>query len=220
MTSLRWTPPLGLDPTPAQARRWLADELQGRDYQQTWPGAVVRWVLDHLAAFFDAVSRAADGISVLGTVLVAIAVIALLVWVLPKVRREAALEWDGSGGAVLDDLSRTPQWYRQLAAQAAAEGRYHDAVLDGFRAIAQDMSDRTLLEDAPGRTAHEVGLAVARAFPDHAAELGQAADAFDAVRYGHRSATPEQAEDVRELDAELVRARPLLPTSLPQDLAV
>ena len=86
-----------------------------------------------------------------------VVVIALLVWVLPKVRRESFVP--ASDGTVLEDLTITPRFYRGLAAQALRDGRYDDAVLDGFRAIAKDMSSRTLLDDAPGRTAHERGHA-------------------------------------------------------------
>jgi len=151
-------------------------------------------------------------------VLVALIVIALLVWVLPKVRRESVAA--ASDGDVLEDLTITPRTYRDRAAQAFAEGRYDDAALDGFRAIAKDMSDRTLLDDAPGRTAHEVSLALAQPFPGHADRLAQAANVFDAVRYGHRGATADQATEVQRLDAELVRTRPALATSPLQDLPV
>ena len=100
------------------------------------------------------------------------------------------------------------------------DGRYDDAVLDGFRAIAKDMSDRTLLDDAPGRTAHEVSLALASPFPDHADRLARAADLFDSVRYGHRRANADQAGQVQHLDAELVTTRPLLAASPLLDLPV
>jgi len=145
-------------------------------------------------------------------------VIALLAWVLPKVRRESVVA--ASDGAVLEDVAITPRFYRDLAAEALRDGRYDDAVLNGFRAIAKDMSDRTLLDDAPGRTAHEVSLALASPFPSHADRLAQAADLFDSVRYGHRRATADQAGQVQHLDTELVKARPALAASLLEDLSV
>jgi hypothetical protein len=219
MTAFSWSPQDGLDPTPGEARKWLADELNGQPYGQSWLSSLTRWVADRLASLFDAVGRAADsGLSLLVTVLVAFAVIALLVWVLPKVRRESVVA--GPDGAVLDDLTITAETYRKLAAQALADGRYDGAVLDGFRAIAKDMSDRTLLDDAPGRTAHEVSLTVGRAFPAHAGRLAQAADVFDAVRYGHRRATADQANQIRQLDTELIGTRPVLTSSLPREIPV
>lgn len=218
MTPWSWSPQRALDPTPAQARQWLSDELRGADYQDPWLTSVIRWVLDHLRALFDGASGANSAVSPVITVVVALVVIALIVWVLPKVRRESAVA--RTDGAVLDDLTITAGTYRKLAAQALAEGRYDDAVLDGFRAIAKDTNDRTLLDDAPSRTAHEVSLALAPPFPDHADRLAQAADVFDAVRYGHRRATADQAGQVQRLDTELVRTRPLLAASPLQDLPV
>jgi len=219
MTPPRWPPQRGLDPTPTEARDWLSDELRGSDYQDPWLESVVRWIIDQLRALFDGANRLANGgVSTVITVLVALVVIALLVWVLPKVRRERAVT--GADGAVLEDLSITARTYRDRAAQAIRDGRLDDAVLDGFRAIAKDMSDRTLLDDAPGRTAHEVGLALASPFPDHAERLARAADVFDSVRYGHRRATADQAVEVQQLDAELVKARPVLTASSLQDVPV
>jgi len=183
----------GLDPSPAQARDWLARELHSSRYRDPWLNSAIRWIADQLRRL-----------------------LALLGWVLPKVRRESAAA--SPRGAVLEDLSITPAFYRSLAARALREGRYDDAVLDGFRAIARDMSDRTLLDDAPGRTAHEVSQALASPFPDHGDRLAVAADLFDAVRYGHRQATVEQAGVVQHLDAELVTTRPSplpLPLSSP-----
>lgn len=210
MTNATMTPPSwsllrGLDPTPPQAREWLKQELGGSDYQSSWLDSVIRWVTDQLGRLVDG-ARSLAGLSPVITVLLAIVVIALLVWVLPRVRREQAAA--APAGAVLEDLTITARLYRDRAAQAVREGRYDDAVLDGFRAIARDMSDRRVLDDAPGRTAHEVSLALASTFPDHAAPLARAANLFDAVRYGHRRANADQAGRIHQLDTDLTTTRP------------
>lgn len=207
MTLAGWSLVGGLDPTPPQARDWLRQELQGPEYRSPWLDSVLRWFTDQIRKLFEGASQLA-GLSPLITVLIALVVIALLVWVLPRVRRERRVA--GSDWAVLDDVTVTARHYRDQAAQALRDGRYDDAVLDGFRAIAKDMSDRGVLEDAPGRTAHEVSLALASPFPDHADRLALAADLFDSVRYGHRRASPHQAVQIQELDAELVASHPLL----------
>jgi Domain of unknown function (DUF4129) len=204
-----WSPQRVLDPTPAEARDWLDRELQGADYRESWLDSALRWIVDHLLSGEGlGVSTA---VSLVTTVLVALVVIALLAWVLPKVRRESRAAH--SDGAVLEDLTISARTYRDRTAQALRDGRYDDAVLDGFRAIAKDMSDRTLLNDAPGSTAHEASVALAPCFPDHADRLAQAADLFDAVRYGHRRASADQAGQVQRLDAELVTTRPVLAAS-------
>jgi Domain of unknown function (DUF4129) len=214
MTPASWPPHHGLDPTPPQARGWLEQELHRSDYQSPWLSSVFRWVLDQLSKLLDGVGLLPPVIAVL----VVLVVIALLAWVLPKVRRESVDS--RADHAVLEDLTTTARTYRDRAAEALRDGRYDDVVLDGFRAIAKDMSDRTVLDDAPGRTAHEASLALAPCFPDQADRLARVADLFDAVRYGHRHATADQAGQVQHLDAELVTTRPVLAASPLQDQPV
>lgn len=207
MTLASFSPGRGLTPSPPEARSWLRQELSGPDYQGSWLDAVIRWVVDQARKILDGAGHLA-GLSPVITVLIALVVIALLGWVVPRVRREPGVT--APGGAVLQDATITARRYRELALRAVQDGRYDDAVLDGFRAVAKDMSDRSLLDDAPGRTAHEVSLALAKPFPDHADRLARAADLFDSVRYGHRRAGAPQAGQILELDADLVSSRPLL----------
>lgn len=217
MAPLSWTLLHGLDPTPPEARTWLRQELDDSDYQSPWLDTMSRWIVDQLRKLLEGAGHLTD-LSPVITVLMALVVIALLVWVVPKVRREPAIAV--SGGAVLEDVTTTARRYRDQAAQALRDGRYDEAVLDGFRAIAKDTSDRRVLNDAPGRTAHEVSLALASPFPDHTDRLSRAADLFDAVRYGHRRASARQASQIHELDAELVTTRPQLPASSLEGMSV
>jgi Domain of unknown function (DUF4129) len=209
MTPASWSPLRSLDPSPAEAQKWLSDELHRSDYHNPWLDSALRWIVDQLSKLLDGANTVANGgLSMVVTVLVALVAITLLVWVLPKVRREQVVAHPD--GAVIVDPTITAGTYRDLAARALANGRYDTAVLEGFRAIAKDMSDRTLLDDAPGLTAHEVSLELSRPFPDFAGRLAQSANLFDAVRYGHRSATEDGAAQVLRLDSELSKARPVL----------
>ena len=219
MTPASWSPLRGLDPSPAEARKWLSDELHRSDYHNPWLDSALRWIVDQLTKLLNGANTLANGgLSLVVTVLVALVAITLLVWVLPKVRREPVVP--RPDGRVIMDPTITASTYRQLASRALADGRHDTAVLEAFRAIAKDMSDRTLLDDTPGRTAHEVSLELSRPFPDFADRLGQSANLFDAVRYGHRSATRAQAGMVLNLDAELAKARPLLLALPLQDVPV
>ena len=217
MTPPGWGPLRGVSPGPPQAREWLKQELQGTEYRSPWLDSVLRWITDLVSRLLDG-ARNLAGLSPLITALIALSVIAFLVWVLPRVRREPVAS--ASTGAVLQDLTITSRHYRDLASQSLREGRFDDAVLDGFRAIARDMSDRAVLNDAPGRTAHEVSLALASPFPGHADRLAGAADLFDSVRYGHRRANADQATRIHRLDAELAATRPILALSPPPGLPV
>jgi len=210
MTSPSWSLVRGLNPTPPEARNWLKQELHGSDYQSPWLDSLSRWITDQLGKLLDGASHLA-GLSPAITALIALVVIALLAWILPKVRRERVVT--GSDGVVLEDVTITARLYRSMAAQAIRDGRYDDAVLDRFRAIAKDMSDRRVLNDAPGRTAHEVSVTLASPFPDHADRLARAADLFDSVRYGHRHASAHQAGQIQDLDAKLVTTRPIFLTA-------
>ena len=198
--------PRALDPGPDQARSWLREELRAATYhQEPLLDRLWRWVMDRLDALSSPSGHLGSTptvVTVLGTLLVA----GLVLWVLPRVRRERSLR--RSTGAVLEDPRVSAAQYRERAATARAAGRYGEAVLDSFRAIARDMGNRTLLEDAPGLTAHEVSVAVATAFASHAGELARAADLFDSVRYGNGTASAQEAEDVAALDTALARSRP------------
>ena len=211
MTSPSWSLVRGLNPTPPEARNWLKQELHGSDYQSPWLDSLSRWITDQLGKLLDGASHLA-GLSPAITALIALVVIALLAWILPKVRRERVVA--GSDGVVLDDVTITARLYRSMAAQAIRDGRYDDAVLDRFRAIAKDMSDRRMLDDAPSCTAHEVSMALASNFPEQADRLARAADLFDSVRYGHRRTGAYQAGQIQALDTELVTVRPLPMTSV------
>ena len=213
MTPASWSLARGLNPTPPEARTWLRQELHRADYQSSWLDSASRWISEQLRKLIEGAGNL-SGVSPAITALIAVIVIALLVWVLPRVRREPVAA--RAGDAVLDDLTITSRRYRDLSAQALREQRYDDAVLDGFRAIAKDMSDRGVLDDSPGRTAHEVSLALTSPFPKHGERLVRAGDLFDSVRYGHHRSDAAHARQVVDLDAELSRTRPLLMASWPK----
>ncbi|MBC7558782.1 MAG: hypothetical protein H7270_05375, partial [Dermatophilaceae bacterium] len=76
-----------MSPGPPQAREWLKQELQGTEYRSPWLDSVLRWITDLVSRLLDG-ARNLAGLSPLITALIALSVIAFLVWVLPRVRRE------------------------------------------------------------------------------------------------------------------------------------
>ncbi|HEX8972600.1 DUF4129 domain-containing protein [Oryzihumus sp.] len=202
--------PRALEPSPGQARAWLRQELTRPAYHHQAPllQRIMDWLQEQWNRLFEQSQTSAAGWSPLVTAVVAAAVIALLAFVLPRVRRERRLP--GRGAAVLTDPLTTAAMYRARVAAALAEGRFDDALADAYRALTREATDRTLLEDTPGSTAHEVALALVPRFPDEVDALRRAADRFDAVRYGERHLGRADAEEVVALDARLTRARPVL----------
>lgn len=196
-------------PDGEQARRWLERELADPVYHQR--PSLLRRLLDWLGELF----AGADGVPLgnLGTVLVVVAVLAALVLiaflVTGPVRRARRR---GRAGSVLDaDDRRTAADLRAAADAAAGRGDWSAAVSDRFRAVVRTLEERTVLDERPGRTAHEAVEAAGLRLPALANDLRDAGRLFDDVVYGHR--TPRAADDavLRELDARSSAARPALP---------
>ena len=121
-------------------------------------------------------------------------------------RREARART--APAAVLGSERLTAAQFRYRSGLALEQGRYAAAVVDAMRAIAQSAAERTLLDETPSLTAHEVALGMLDAFPAHGPELRWAADLFDSVAYGRLDAERRDAERIIALEAGLVRTRP------------
>ncbi len=199
-----------LDPSNEQARRWLEEELTASRYNAQ-PS-----ILERLNELLDRLLNARPegglpGVAVPIAVGLVVAVLALVLW---RVLRRDVGRSAGGGSSRTLDVPDVPAATLRAAARAALErGDLDAAGLDGVRAIARAGVERVLLDDAPGRTAHEVAQLLGVPFPGEHAPLADAADAFDAVRYGDRRATAEQARAVLDLDARLAAARPERPTT-------
>jgi len=204
--SARWLvgePPL--DPSGEEGRRWLEDELARPRYdveESLW-----RRFVDWLLGGVDG----AGGLPVsVGLVLVVLALAALGV-VLGRVLRPEARARPGAGSAsVLDDSGLDAAAYRARAAGAARRRDWDGVVVDTYRAVVAGAVERAVLDDLPGRTAHEAGEELGRAYPAEASTLRETAAVFDRVRYGHDSADEKAAMDVLALDDRIARARPVL----------
>lgn len=209
LSALAATLPARLDPGNGEARRWLEQELADPAYRDTRDpvrralAAFERWLEDLLSG----VSGPDDPLPSVVAGVVALALLALAVFALRHVRRRGRLSED-SPPPVLGTERLTAAQYRERARGALAQGRYAACVLDAVRAIASGAVERTLLEDAPSLTAHEIATRLSAVFPSHADRLRAAADRFDAVAYGEQEATRAEAESLLALETELAAARP------------
>jgi hypothetical protein len=190
-----------LTPSGDDARSLLRRELLHPDYHQE--NLVLR-LLDWLARLLDrglAAARETPPLTTFAAMLVGLLLVAALAWLATRARRSRRAP--ARRGAVLADEQVTSAQLRARAEQALAEGRYSEALVDAFRAVARGQVERDRIDDVPGATAHEVALALAEVFPECAADLHRCAGLFDLVLYGGRAATREQAVDLLGLDGRL-----------------
>lgn len=206
---------LGLDPDDDQARQWLEQELAKAQYNR--PESFVRAALTWLGEQLDRLAAGLPASPALSTILLVVVLGVAAVVVLFAVRgtrRNQRLREPGQG-SVLDEPGVSAAQYRARAQRALQLGDWDTAVLDAYRAIAASAQERTLIDEGPGLTAHEIATGLRDRFPGHAESLGRSADTFDVVRYGHRHVDADTARAVVELDRELSRTRPrhVVPTA-------
>jgi hypothetical protein len=193
-----------LQPSGDEGRRLLRDELVRGDYHRHLLQRILGWLWRRLEGGVGAASGT-NGVTAFVTMLIGAVLLVGLVVLLSRVRRDrrqrAAVQ------AVLPDDRPSAAELRQRAEAALVDGRYADAVTDGFRALAVRQVERGRLHDQPGATAHEVAASLATSYPSHGVRVGRTADLFDATLYGDHPAGHDDATGVLELDDALAGAR-------------
>ena len=89
----------------------------------------------------------------------------------------------------------------------AARGDWAAAVRARLRAVVRTLEERGVINPRPGRTAAEVAAEAGQERPDLNEMLWDGALTFGAIWYGKRTATAEDDQVMRTLDAA-VRRRP------------
>jgi Domain of unknown function (DUF4129) len=194
-----------LDPTGDEGRSLLRRELVHPEYHDR---NVFEQVLDWLDRLLNgAIDGAADAppLSTFAAIVAFLLLGLALAWLLSRARRtpRAATR----SGPVVEDVAVTAAELRSAAERALEEGRNAEALVDGFRALTVRQVERGWLDDRPGATAHEVAGALASTYPEQRGRVAGSAALFDAVRYGDRPATRDQAADVLALDDALAGRR-------------
>lgn len=193
-----------LVPTPDEGRSLLRRELLQPAYREDdLPARLLEAVRRAIARTLDAAS-AAPPLTTFFAMLVGLLLVLALVWLVTRTRAGRALR-EQSRSAVPDGSLTADEW-RARADAAYTSGDHGTALVDGFRALAVRQVERGLLDDAPGATAHELGVALRALHPGRAQQVDEGARLFDLVLYGDRAATAEQARSVLALDDVLAGA--------------
>lgn len=210
-TSLRALAQVPLDPDSDEATDWLVEELGKGEYQAAKPtlwDELVQSINDWLNSLFEGTMGAPIdifGMLVIG-IIVVLVIVLIIMFARPAAARRSAVS--SADRVFLEDDTRTAAELRRASEAAAGEGDWALAVTEGFRAIARDLGDRTLIVIRPGTTAHHVAARAATPFPDAAAALTQAANDFDDVRYLDRAGSEAAWQRTRQLDDDLASRRP------------
>jgi len=194
-----------LQPSGAEGRRLLREELLHSEYHRhDLLQRILGWIWRRLQGGVG-VASGSGWLSTLVTMLVAALLVAGLVLLLSRLRRDRRRRRDAE--AELTDARIPSSELRRRAEAALADGRNSEAVVEAFRALAVRQVERGRLADQPGTTAHEVATSLAATYPDASERVGQGADLFDATFYGDRPATHEDAATLLELDDSLASPR-------------
>jgi hypothetical protein len=199
-----------LDPGNAEARAWLRTELARAAYRDTRDplqraiDAVVDWFIRLLAG----AEGPARPLPTFVAGFVAVALVALVAYLLRFVRRTPRRH-DEEQANLLGGERLTAADLRTRAQRAFDQGRYAACLLEAMRAIARGCVERTLLEDSPSLTAHEIAERLAGVFPAQAADLRWSAARFDAVAYGGATASRGEAQRLLQVEVAVREARPV-----------
>ncbi len=194
-----------LDPSGSEARSRLRRELLRPEYhQQNLFQQALRWLMRKIGSGLDRAAQAPP-VSTLMTMVILVGLVVALAWLISRARHTARSKEEKRG--VLTEEVVTADELRARADAALEAGRFEEAVVEGFRAVAVRQVERGRLSDTPGATAHEVAMALAKEYVAMADRVHRSARLFDEVLYGDRPATREQAGSVLALDDDLVVRR-------------
>ncbi len=190
-----------IDPSPDEARSLMQRELLKPEYyEDDLILRLLNWLDRLLSRGIDAAIDL-PAVSVFAAMLIAVLLMGGLAWLVS--RAQGAARAPRGTHAVLTDEVITAAQLRARAQAALADGRHEDAMTDGFRALAVRQVERGRLDNSPGTTAQEAARALGGEYPSFRTRIGGTAALFDAVMYGDRAASRDQAADVLELDDEI-----------------
>ncbi len=190
--------PLSRDAAREAARR----ELSRQEYADAQPPLLLRLVGRALRAVSDLLDRAAGAVAdgALARVVLALLVVGAVAVVLVRLGPLSAGR-RGAAPVFPDGPQLSAADHRARAEQAAAQGRWAEAVRERLRALVRELAAQGLLDARPGRTALELAREAGAAAPALAADLRRAAAVFDEVSYGGRPGSAAAYAVVADVDA-------------------
>jgi len=194
-------PPITRDGAREAAERELSKAIYHR-YDDPWPVRVFKAIEHWIGRVLDEVSRHSPGGGA-GAVALLVAVALLLIalrWRLGPMRRTARRTV-----TVLGATHASAADHRHEAVDAAADGRWADAIVARMRALARGLEESGELAERPARTADELAAEIATTRLADARAIARAARVFDEVAYGRRPGGPDGYADVVAAD-ELLNA--------------
>lgn len=196
-----------LTPGPDDARELLERELADPRYQREFTGPV-RQAIDDFLAWLDERMGTVGGIDIpYGPLIILVLLTAAIVLTVLLVRPR--LQPAGSSDDPLTtEAGISSEELRARADEHRRAGRADECFRDLFRAVVRAAEEREILSELMGRTATEAAGELSGAFPAHGRRIGIAAELFNLSRYGGRSLTLRDCEDLSELDTVLTAAEP------------
>lgn len=193
------------------AQEWAQEELSKAVYhpQQNPITRFITWLGDWLDSILQNINAAGIPVPVFWLLVASVLALALWLFVGVPIRRRTAAR--AGRGAMFAETVLTAADYHAQAAAARAAGDLDTAFLATFRALVAAMSERAVIDAAPGMTAREATVAIAGAFPAARSELTWAAEVFDAVAYADAHVTARDDEALVALTERLARQREHVP---------
>lgn len=194
-----------LFPDPDPARAWLANELSKPDYQPSLYDRIAG-ALQDLLNWLTRNLRLGE-VTISWILIVALFAIVLIVgFALTRLRRSHRLA--DADHEVFGDERRSAADHRALAKAALAEDDMSTVVIESMRALTSDLIERGVVPDLLGLTSREVVESAARRFPSFLPRLRAGSRVFDETRFGGRTPSGAQAEEMMSLDHDLSMAEP------------
>jgi hypothetical protein len=191
-----------------QAAQEAAKELSKSAYRDSGSlleravGKVFDWIGDLLDSLTGSSPNGHAGLGMLIGLLVVIVVVVLWRAGVLRTSRKATPQ------AVFDTARpQSAAEYRAQAEREAASGDLALAIRSRFRACVAELTERTVLDERPGRTAYEVVADASQVAPVLRDVLQPAALVFTEVVYGNRPGTPRRYAAVVAADDAARTAR-------------